>query len=123
MEDGAGGISALVVDELAYRLVLAWLRDDGDEDPLVTYRKSSTAVMRQMRDRLTASWEAIDRLRLELEPTDHAAVRQARDLMNDPGFAPRDAFHAAHGLQAGCSLVASSDAAFDDLPGVTRLGP
>ncbi len=38
MADGAV-ISALMLDELAYRLVLAWLRDDGERDPLSAYRR------------------------------------------------------------------------------------
>jgi predicted nucleic acid-binding protein len=121
--DGAGVISALVLDELAYRLVLAWLRDDGEGDPLSIYRADARKAMRAARRRLTATWEAVDSLGLELQPTDHAVVATAKSLMSQPGLAPRDAFHAAHAFRADCELIASSDAGFDRVPGLRRVGP
>jgi predicted nucleic acid-binding protein len=123
IEDGGGVISALVLDELAYRLVLAWLRDDGVGDPLSTYRADSRKVMQAARRRLTATWRAVDSLALELQPTDHAVTDGAKTLMAQPGLPPRDAFHAAHALAAGCSLIASSDPGFAHVPGLRRLAP
>ena len=99
VDDGGGVISALVLDELAYRLVLAWLRDDGDRDPLSTYRADAGAAMRSARRRLTATWRALDSLSLELQTTEHAVVQRAKSLMAQPGLSPRDAFHAAHALR------------------------
>ncbi len=123
IEDGGGVISALVLDELAYRLVLSWLRDDGDEDPLTTYRADARNVMRAMRRRLTAAWRAVDALPLELQPTEHAVVDGAKALMSQPGLSPRDAFHAAHAIAAGCDLIVSSDSGFDLVSGLGRLAP
>lgn len=123
MDDGGGVISALVLDELAYRLVLAWLGDDGDSDPLSTYRADPGSSMRAVRTRLTAAWRAVDSLSLELQPTEHAVVEEAKSLMARPGLAPRDAFHAAHALRAGCSFIASADTDFDRVAGLQRLGP
>jgi predicted nucleic acid-binding protein len=121
--DDGGVISGLVLDELAYRLVLAWLRDDGDSDPLSTYRSDARSVMRTVRRRLTAAWRAVDSLTLELQPTERAVVEKARSLMARPGLSPRDAFHAAHALEASCDIIASSDADFDQVPGLQRLAP
>jgi predicted nucleic acid-binding protein len=121
--DGGGVISGLVLDELAYRLILAWLRDDGAGDPLATYRADPSAAMRAARRRLTATWRAVDLLALELQTTDHAVIESAKSLMARPGLAPRDAFHAAHALEAGCGLIASSDAGFDLVSGLRRLAP
>lgn len=123
MDDGNGVISALVLDELAYRLILAWLRDDGTRDPLSIYRGDPGAAMRATRRRLTTTWRAVDSLSLELQPTGNAVVKRAKSLMAKPGLAPRDAFHAAHALEAGCDLIVSSDAAFDQVPGLRRLAP
>lgn len=123
IDDSGGIISALVLDELAYRLVLAWLRDDGDSDPLSTYRADAGAAMRSVRSRLTSTWRAIDSLSLELQPTEHAVVDRAKSLMSRPGLAPRDAFHAAHALEAGCDLIASSDTGFDQVSGLQRVAP
>lgn len=121
--DGAGVISALVVDELAYRLVLAWLRDDGEGDPLSAYRADPRAAMRTARRRLTAAWAAIDSLGLECRSTDGAVAAAARSLIAQPGLAPRDASHAAHALEANRDLIASSDPGFDRVPGLRRLAP
>lgn len=123
LDSDGGVISALVLDELAYRLVLAWLRDDGDSDPLSTYRADAGSAMRAVRRRLTAAWRAVDSLSLELQPTEHAVIEGTKSLMARPGLAPRDAFHAAHALEAGCGLIASSDAAFDRVQGLRVLAP
>jgi len=123
MEDGGSVISGLVLDELAYRLVLAWLRDGGDSDPLSTYRADARKAMRAARPRLTATWRAVDSLSLELQPTEYAVIEGAKTLMARPGLPPRDAFHAAHALEAGCNLIASSDAGFDEVSGLRRMAP
>ena len=121
--EGDGVISGLVVDELAYRLVLTWLRDDGNPDPLSTYRADARSTMRAMRRRLVAAWRAIDALPLVLQSTDQVVIERARSLMAKPGLAPRDAFHAAHALEAGCVSIASADADFADIPGLRLLAP
>lgn len=118
-----GVISALVLDELAYRLILAWLRDDGVEDPLSRYRAEPQLTMRAVARRLTATWRAVESLSLELWPTDQAVVARAQGLMAKPGLSPRDAFHAAHALVAACSLIASTDSAFEQVRGLSRLAP
>ena len=121
--EGDGVISGLVVDELAYRLILAWLRDDGDSDPLSTYRTDARTVMHAMRRRLAATWRALDSLSLELRPTEHSVIDRAKSLMSRPGLSPRDAFHAAHALAAGCTLIASGDPDFDQVSGLRLLAP
>lgn len=95
MDDGGGVISGLVLDEIAYHLVLAWLRDDGDSDPLSSFRADPERVV----------------------------VERAKSLMARPGLPPRDAFHAGHALEAGCDLIASSDTDFDRVPGLRLLAP
>lgn len=118
-----GVISALVLDELAYRLILTWLRDDGVKDPLTRYRAEPQPTMLAMRKRLTAAWRAVDSLSLELWPTDRAVVERAQGLMAQPGLSPRDAFHAAHALIAGCSAIASADPVFEQVPDLVRVAP
>lgn len=121
--DDAGVVSGLVLDELAYRLVLAWLRDDGDPDPLTAFRRSTPAVMGRMRSRLGRVWKAIDSLNLEFAITDRGVTHWAIELMSDPGLPPRDAFHAAHALDCGCQVIVSSDCGYDRLSELRRLGP
>jgi len=116
-------ISALVVDELAYRLVLAWLRDSGDAAPLTTFRRSTVTVMKRMRARLSGLWKALDDLDLDLAPSHPSSMHIAQSLMGDPGLAPRDAFHAAYAIDGRCDWIVSSDATFGRLPQLRRLGP
>ncbi len=119
----AGVVSALVLDELVYRSVLGWLRDTGDKNPVSTFRTSTSVVMRRMRTRLGRLWKAIDELDFELATTDRTVIGQAVSLMSDPGLAPRDAFHAAHALDSGCSVIVSSDPDYDRLAALRRVGP
>jgi predicted nucleic acid-binding protein len=121
--DDVGVISGLVLDELTHRLILAWLREDGETDPLTTFRRSTMAVMTRMRSRLARLWKAIDALDLEFAVTDRGVTHRAMELMSDPGLPPRDAFHAAHALDCGCQVIVSSDAGYDLLAEPTRLGP
>lgn len=116
-------ISALVIDELVYRMFLAWLGDDGHRDPLSFYRKNPSEVARSMNVRLELVWNALDMLHLELAITDQAVVDRVRTLLVNPGLPPRDAFHAAHALESRCEVIVSSDEAFDDVEGLVRLGP
>jgi predicted nucleic acid-binding protein len=79
--------------------------------------------MKAVRNRLTRTWSAIDSLAPALAPTNRRVVEQAQILMRQPGLPPRDAFHAAHALALACSLIASSDPAFDRVRGLRRLAP
>ncbi len=116
-------ISALVVDELAYRLVLAWLCDSGDAAALATFRRSTVTVMKRMRGRLAGLWKALDNLDLDLAPSHLSSMHIAQSLMSDLGLAPRDAFHAAYAIDGRCDWIVSSDATFDRVPRLRRLGP
>ena len=118
-----GVISGLVLDELAYRAVLAWLRDAGDTDPMSTFRKSAPTVMRRMRGRLRRLWKAIDEMDFEIAVTDRSVTRRAAELMSEPALSPRDAFHAAHALDSGCPVIISSDSDYDRLSALRRVGP
>lgn len=116
-------ISALVIDELSYRMILAWIGDGGGKDPLGTYRADTPAVMRRMRSRLRGLWKSIAQLEPELAPSEDEDVVLAQNLMIDPGLAPRNAFHAAYAIRGGCRWMISSHAAFDRLDRIERLGP
>lgn len=116
-------VSDLVVNELAYRLVLAWLRDAGDARPLETFRKSTAAALRRVRPKLSALWNGLDGLDLDLVAGRASSLHIAQSLMGDPGLSPRDAFHAAYAIDSGCSCIVSSDSDFDRIHRLRRLGP
>lgn len=116
--DGAGVIRALVFDELAYRLMLSWLRDDGYRDPLSTYRADPRGA--------TAPDGGVVRGRL-LRPRAPTHGWRNRDAGRVPdvtvGPRPWDAFHVAHALEADCDLTASSDPRFDPVLGLNAWHP
>jgi predicted nucleic acid-binding protein len=116
-------ISALAVDELAYRLILGWLRDDNDPDPLTTCRRAPAETTRSMGQRLRKLWDGLDALHLETAVATLAVIRRAQTFMTDPGLAPRDAFHAAHALASQCEIIVSADPDFDRVEELRRLGP
>jgi predicted nucleic acid-binding protein len=116
-------LSALVVDEISYRLVLAWMTDAGVKDPLSAFRADTTGVMKRSRGKLLSLWKSIAKLEPELAPSEEDDVVLAQNFMVDAGLAPRDAFHAAHAIRARCQWIVSSDDAFDRLDRMKRLGP
>jgi len=76
-----------------------------------------------MRARLRRLWKALDQLAVEITSTDTAVIDRAQRFLAKPGLGPRDAFHAAHALEAGCEWIVSSDPDFDALRELNRLGP
>lgn len=121
--DDGGVISGLVIDELAYRSVLAWLRDAGDASPMSTFRSSAPTVMGRMRGRFGRLWKAVEALDFEMAATDRSVTQRAIALMSDPGLSPRDAFHAAHAIDSRCSVIVSADPDYDALTVLRRVGP
>jgi len=68
-------------------MILAWLGDDGDPDPLSTYRRDRAVITATMRRRLTRLWTALERLNLELAVTDQPVIDRARQFLRRPAFA------------------------------------
>jgi predicted nucleic acid-binding protein len=54
---------------------------------------------------------------------DHEVLELALELIERTDIRGRDAVHAATALAYGIEKIASSDPAFDDIPGLTRIDP
>lgn len=54
---------------------------------------------------------------------DHEVLELSLELIERTSIRGRDAVHAATALVYGIEKVASSDPAFDDIPGITRIDP
>ena len=54
---------------------------------------------------------------------DHEVLETALELIDRTNVRGRDAVHAATALAYGIETVASSDPAFDGIPGIHRLDP
>lgn len=76
-------------------------------------------------DRLAAVRQARDVAGLcILHDFDRAVMQTALDLIADSDtLGGRDAVHAATAVQHGLSIIISPDTAFDNIPGLRRIGP
>ena len=120
-----GGLSAytsiLTFDELAYRLLLASIKDRykgslldrlrSEEDKMMTeFAGPVAALLRRLRD--LPHLVVLDVLASDLEVLNEAMVKHH--------FRPRDALHLAAMQRVGCFDLASNDSRFDTVPHVRR---
>ena len=113
--------SALTFDELAYRRVLALIRDPYNGSPLDLLRAEEVRLMSEFAPTVTAH---LRRLRhfpnltlIDVIPGDLEVMEQA---MVDYAIRPRDALHYAAMQRSGCFDLASHDAHFDRIPHIRR---
>jgi predicted nucleic acid-binding protein len=120
----AGHTSAHVLAELTHRLMtieavalFSW----PVQGIAVRMRNHPTEVQR-----LTAHRRAIDELsllHLETMPVERQHVSLAADITQQTGLLCNDAVIVALMRQNGIAALASTDADFDRVPGLTRYGP
>jgi len=114
--------SVLTFDELAYRLILALIKDrydgspldrlrDDEEKMLAEYVPAIAPWLRQLRDfpNLTA---------IEVSVVD---VETMIEAMEQYRIRPRDALHFAAMRRVGCFNLASNDQHFDRIPTIRRF--
>lgn len=114
--------SALTFDELAYRLLLALIRDHYGGAPLELLRSDEVHLITQFAPVITVQ---LQRLRsfphltvVDILPADLEVMEQA---MVDYAIRPRDALHYATMRRVGCFDLASHDAHFDRIPQLRRF--
>ncbi len=116
--------SVLTFDELAYRLLLAFIKDryggsalerlrDEEEKMLTEFAPQTSALLRQLS--AYASLTVLDVLATDLSALDDAMVKYH--------LRPRDALHFAAMQRVGCLNLASNDPHFDRVPGIHRYTP
>ena len=113
--------SALTFDELAYRLLLAFIKDHYDGSPLERLRDEEEKMMAEFaptvvtllrRLRAYTHLIVLDVLASDLDAMDTA--------MEQYHLRPRDALHLAALQRASCLDLASNDHHFDRVPTVRR---
>ena len=120
MEEGdfAAYTSALTFDELAYRLLLALIKDrygsspldrlrDEEEKMLAEFAPAVVALLRRLRDTILDVW--VSDLEIMNEAMRHYLLR------------PRDGLHLAAMQQIPCLDLASTDPHFDRVPHIQRF--
>lgn len=115
-------MSALVFDELAYRLLLAFIRDRYSGSPLGHLRRRQGELLLQFAPAVAG---LLERLRdiphvavLDVQPEDVGAMLEA---MIAYSLLPRDALHLAAMRRTGCLDILSEDEHFDRVPGLRRF--
>ena len=113
--------SVLTFDELAYRGLLALIRDHYDDSPLDRLRANKAQMIAQFYPQLAPS---LNRLRafpnlvlIDVTASDMGAMDQA---MRSYRLLPRDSLHLAAMRKCGCLDLVSNDADFDRVPGIHR---
>jgi predicted nucleic acid-binding protein len=113
--------SVLTFDELAYRLLLARIRDLYPGSPLDHLRDNGRQLTAQLFPEIA---QKLAELRLfpnlfliDVTPTDVMAMNQN---VLSYHIRPRDALHLAAMQKVGCLHLWSEDGDFDDVPGVVR---
>ena len=103
-------ISPLVLDELAYRLLLALLKDEGVSDPLGELRRNTAQVLERLAPRTSSLVQTVSSLPgLTIAPVDDVRLVAALRYKERISLLPRDALHVAVAVAEGCEGILSLD--------------
>jgi predicted nucleic acid-binding protein len=115
--------SALTFDELAYRLLLALIKDQYGGSPLNRYRDETAKMLEAFAPKVVSLLRDLRGfpylIVLDVLVTD---LNGMEDMMAQYQLAPRDALHIATMQRAGCLAIASNDAYMDRIPHLQRFG-
>lgn len=113
--------SILAFDEVAYRMVLALIRDTYGGSSLDRLRQDKVRFMREFYPQIETRLQLLQRLPhltiVSLTSDDLNAMHRNIRLY---GAMPRDALHLAAMQKVNCFHLVSQDSDFDHIPGVTR---
>jgi predicted nucleic acid-binding protein len=113
--------SSLTFDELAYRLLLALIKDKYGGSPLDHLRQNEPGMMTEFYPVLAPRLQRLRRF-----PNLHLVDVTATDIdlmiqhLLDYNLKPRDALHLTAMKASGCFNLASNDHHFDVIPDLTR---
>lgn len=117
-----GYTSVLTFDELAYRLLLASIRDNFPGNPLIRLRENEAAMIASFYPPISLQ---IGRLQTFPHLTVLSITLADLTLMNqyilDYQLRPRDALHLAAMNQCSCDNLVSNDADFDRVSTIQRF--
>ena len=113
--------SALTFDELAYRFVLALIKDRYSGSPLDALRANEEKLLAEFAPRVVAELRRLRELaNLTVLDVSVLDLDTMNDAMAQFYIRPRDALHYAAMKRIGCFDLASNDPHFDRIPGITR---
>lgn len=116
--------SALTFDELAYRLLLAAIRDHYPGNPIDHLRRDETTLIATHYPPIAAELQRLQSFpHLTLLDVTASDIEQMHLFMAEYHLRPRDALHLAAMQKCNCFNLVSRDADFDRVPIVHRYTP
>jgi predicted nucleic acid-binding protein len=113
--------SVLTFDELAYRMLLALIRDHYGGSPLAQLRDNEARMIAEFYPEIAPHLSRLRRFRnlllVDITPSDLDLMDEAMRLYH---VRPRDALHVAAMQKVGCMDLVSQDPDFDRIPIVRR---
>jgi predicted nucleic acid-binding protein len=114
--------SVLTFDELAYRLLLAAIRDHYPGNPIDHLRRDETTLITTHYPPIAAELERLQIFpHLTLIDVTASDIGQMHRFMTHYHLRPRDALHLAAMEKSNCFNLVSRDADFDHVPQVQRF--
>jgi predicted nucleic acid-binding protein len=114
--------SALTFDELAYRLLLAAIRDNHPGNPMQNLRQNESHLISVYAPRIVAELEELRNFpNLVIVDTGSTDIMQMLQFMSQYYLRPRDALHLAAMHKCACFNLVSQDADFDHAPMIQRF--
>lgn len=114
--------SVLTFDELAYRLILALIKDQYPGSPLDNLRTNEVKYLSEFVPPIVAQLEHLRGFpNLHVLDVPNTDLNIAFDAMVKYQLRPRDALHYAAMQQVSCLNLASNDLHFDRIPDITRF--
>ena len=113
--------AVLTFDELAYRLLLALIKDRYGSSPLDLLRADEAKYLAEFAPQIVTELERLRQLPnfvvLDVLTSDLTIIGEAMVQFH---LRPRDALHYAAMLRVGCLEIASNDPHFDRIPTIKR---
>ncbi len=118
-----GYTSPLVLDELAYKLLLKIVEERCKRNPLEVIRENTLIISSCASDLENGIFTILGIENLEIVNVTREHVEIMIDAMQKYFLLPRDAMHIAVMRTLGCRNIASIDSDFDRVPKVIRWIP
>lgn len=116
--------SALTFDELAYRLLLAFVKDKYDGSPLDRLRSEEMKIIAEFAPQVTDLLQSMRTFpNLTVLDVYSADINVMCQTMSAYQLRPRDAVHFAAMERIGCFDIASNDPHFDRVSRIRRYSP
>lgn len=114
--------SVLTFDELAYRLLLAAIRDNHPGNPLNHLRQDETKMIAAYSPQIAVELQRLQTFpNLTILDVTAGDISQMHEFMQKYHLRPRDALHLAAMHKSNCFNLVSQDADFDHVPSIQRL--